>query len=48
MSNEEVNREIPFDGLHWFFDHCETISTRNIERVKRSVADRRAEPSWPS
>ncbi len=31
---EEVNREIPFDGLHWFFDHCETISDHNIERVK--------------
>jgi predicted amidohydrolase YtcJ len=31
---ETVNREIPFDGLHWFFDHCETISDRNIERVK--------------
>jgi len=31
---EEVNREIPFEGLHWFFDHCETISDRNIERVK--------------
>src|SRR6201995_3317506 len=31
---EEVNREIPFDGLHWFFDHCETISDRNIERLK--------------
>ena len=31
---EEVNREAPFDGLHWFFDHCETISDRNIERVK--------------
>src|SRR5260221_3063123 len=31
---EEVNREVPFDGLHWFFDHCETISERNIERVK--------------
>jgi predicted amidohydrolase YtcJ len=32
---EEVNREIPFDGLHWFFDHCETISDKNIERIKR-------------
>jgi predicted amidohydrolase YtcJ len=32
---EQVNREIPFDGLHWFFDHCETISDRNIERVKK-------------
>jgi len=31
---ESVNREIPFDGLHWFFDHCETISDRNLERVK--------------
>jgi predicted amidohydrolase YtcJ len=31
---EKVNREVPFDGLHWFFDHCETISDRNIERVK--------------
>jgi predicted amidohydrolase YtcJ len=31
---EEINREIPFDGLHWFFDHCETISDRNIERIK--------------
>ncbi|XGV94766.1 MAG: amidohydrolase [Leptolyngbya sp. BL-A-14] len=31
---EEVNREIPFDGLHWFFDHAETISDRNIERVR--------------
>jgi predicted amidohydrolase YtcJ len=31
---EEVNREIPFGGLHWFFDHCETITDRNIERVK--------------
>jgi hypothetical protein len=31
---EEVSRDVPFDGLHWFFDHCETISDRNIERVK--------------
>jgi hypothetical protein len=31
---EKVNREIPFDGLHWMFDHAETISDRNIERVK--------------
>jgi predicted amidohydrolase YtcJ len=31
---EQVNREVPFAGLHWFFDHAETISTRNIERVK--------------
>ena len=31
---EKVNREIPFDGLSWFFDHAETISPRNIERVR--------------
>ncbi|MYM38793.1 amidohydrolase [Duganella qianjiadongensis] len=31
---EKVNREIPFDGLHWMFDHAETISERNIERVR--------------
>lgn len=31
---EKVNREIPFDGLHWLFDHAETISERNIERIR--------------
>lgn len=31
---EKVNRDVPLQGLHWFFDHCETISDRNIERVK--------------
>src|SRR5437762_3267412 len=31
---EEVNREVPFKGTNWFFDHCETISERNLERVK--------------
>lgn len=31
---EEVNREVPFKGTNWFFDHCETISDRNMERVK--------------
>jgi predicted amidohydrolase YtcJ len=30
---EAVNREIPFDGLRWFFDHAETISPRNLDRV---------------
>ena len=32
---ERVNRDMPFDGLHWIFDHAETISQRNIERVAR-------------
>jgi predicted amidohydrolase YtcJ len=31
---EEVNREVPFEGLHWFIDHAETISERNIERIR--------------
>jgi predicted amidohydrolase YtcJ len=31
---EKVNRDIPFGDLHWMFDHAETISPRNIERVK--------------
>jgi predicted amidohydrolase YtcJ len=30
---EEVNREIPLQGLHWFIDHAETISQRNMERI---------------
>ena len=32
---ERVNREVPFRGLHWFLDHCETISDRNIERIRK-------------
>jgi predicted amidohydrolase YtcJ len=31
---EAVNRDVPFDNLRWFFDHAETISDRNIDRVK--------------
>jgi predicted amidohydrolase YtcJ len=31
---ERVHREIPLDGLHWIIDHAETISPRNIDRVK--------------
>jgi predicted amidohydrolase YtcJ len=31
---EEVNLEVPFQGTRWFFDHCETISDRSLERVK--------------
>ena len=32
---EAVRRDIPFDGIHWMFDHAETISDRNIERIAR-------------
>ncbi|WP_394777544.1 amidohydrolase [Undibacterium sp.] len=31
---EKVNRDIPFDGLHWMFDHAETIGLKNIDRVR--------------
>ncbi len=31
---ERINRDTPFDGLRWAIDHAETISPRNIERVR--------------
>lgn len=31
---ERVHRESPITDLRWFFDHGETISDRNIERVR--------------
>jgi predicted amidohydrolase YtcJ len=31
---EAVNRDIPFGGLRWFFDHAETVTERNLERIK--------------
>ncbi|HEY6837335.1 MAG TPA: amidohydrolase, partial [Geobacteraceae bacterium] len=31
---ERVNRVVPFAGLRWFFDHAETITPRNLERVR--------------
>ncbi|RDI97354.1 amidohydrolase [Dyella solisilvae] len=30
---EKVNRDVPLEGLHWFFDHAETISERSIDRI---------------
>lgn len=30
---EKVNRDIPFNGLHWFFDHAETVNAKNIDRI---------------
>ncbi|WP_172331850.1 amidohydrolase [Mangrovicoccus sp. HB161399] len=30
---EKVARDIPLEGIPWFFDHAETISERSIERV---------------
>jgi predicted amidohydrolase YtcJ len=31
---ENVNREIPFKGLRWFFDHAETVSEKNLDRIQ--------------
>jgi len=30
---ERVNKDIPLAGLNWFFDHCETISDKSIDRI---------------
>jgi predicted amidohydrolase YtcJ len=32
---ETVNRDIPFNHLHWFIDHAEAIDDRNIERIAK-------------
>ncbi len=32
---EAVDRDVPLHSLGWFFDHAETITDRNIERVKK-------------
>jgi predicted amidohydrolase YtcJ len=31
---DEINHEVPFNGLRWFFDHAETISEQSMERVR--------------
>jgi predicted amidohydrolase YtcJ len=30
---EKVNKDVSFNGLNWFFDHAETISEKNIDRI---------------
>jgi len=30
---ERVDRDIPLEGLNWFFDHAETVSEASIERI---------------
>ena len=32
---EKVHRDIPLDGIHWFFDHAETVGERSMERIAR-------------
>lgn len=31
---EEINKEVPFGDLRWFLDHAETISDKNLRRIK--------------
>ncbi|URM36366.1 amidohydrolase [Flavobacterium anhuiense] len=31
---EDINKETPLNGLLWFFDHAETVSTENLKRIK--------------
>ena len=31
---EAVDRDVRLDGLYWFFDHAETVTDRNLERIK--------------
>jgi len=32
---EKVNKEIPFNGLHWLFDHAETVTDAELQRIKQ-------------
>ena len=43
---ERVNQDIPLAGLHWFFDHAETISDQSIDRIARWAAGSRSSIEW--
>ncbi|MEM5298812.1 amidohydrolase [Burkholderia sp. JPY481] len=30
---EKVNKDIPLEGINWFFDHAETVSERSMDRI---------------
>ncbi len=32
---EKINKEIPFNGLHWLFDHAETVTDSALQRIKK-------------
>ena len=32
---ETINRDTPIGGVRWFFDHAETVSEKNLERIQR-------------
>ena len=31
---EKINRDVPFNGLRWFFDHAETVTDSQLIRIK--------------
>ena len=44
---ESVNRDVPFAGLRWFFDHAETVSEPSLERIAgRWAAASRSSTGW--
>ena len=45
---EEIDRELPFNGLRWFFDHAETISEQSMERVRNLEGGSPSRTAWPS
>ncbi len=45
---EKVNRDIPFNGLPWFFDHAETITPKTSSVCERWAAASRSRIAWPS
>jgi predicted amidohydrolase YtcJ len=45
---EKVNRDIPFNGLHWFFDHAETVTEPTSTASKRWAAVLPCSTVWPS
>ncbi|MBO9202510.1 MULTISPECIES: amidohydrolase [Niastella] len=32
---EKINKEIPFNGLRWLFDHAETVTDTELQRIKK-------------
>jgi len=43
---EKVHQEAPLDGIHWFFDHAETISDRSIVLPRWGAASP-CSTEWP-
>ena len=43
---ETVNQDVPFEGLRWFFDHAETVTERNLDRIGRWAAASPSSTAW--